>query len=86
MLSAAILSQCLIYPRGSIGDQKHLRRWSLNLTVGLSCLILLTFAVEVSIDESNSSNKSNLFLPYLLQTQMVAAYCTAVAHIARYLP
>jgi uncharacterized protein with PQ loop repeat len=54
LLSSAILVQSLILPRGSVGDQRHIKRWCINLLGIIGGLVLLSFAIEISIDESNS--------------------------------
>jgi hypothetical protein len=51
-------------------------------------LILLSFAVEISIDESNSgkSLQQLLVLPLKVQTQMVCGYGLVFLHLSKYLP
>lgn len=87
-LSSAILVQSLILPRGSIGDQRHIKRWCINLLGIIGGMILLSFAVEISIDESNSgkSLQQLLVLPLKVQTQMACGYGLVVLHLSKYLP
>lgn len=62
MLSTAILTQTMLYPHHLIGDPKHPRRWVTYLLGAASGAILLTFAVEISIDEG----RERVVLPYML--------------------
>jgi hypothetical protein len=54
LLSSAILVQSLILPRGSVGDQRDIKKWCINMLAITGGIIFLSFAVEISIDESNS--------------------------------
>jgi hypothetical protein len=51
-------------------------------------LVLLSFAIEISIDESNSgkSLQQLVVLPQKLQTQMICGYGLVALHLSKYLP
>jgi hypothetical protein len=82
-MSSGILTQCLIYPRGSIGDQKHLKRWALYLSAVFLGLTALTFAIELNIDQDFTKDA---LLPYGLQTQTLAGYGFFIVHFSKYCP
>ena len=52
-LSAAIFTQTQVMHRGHIGDQKSIKKWVLKLLYAVCGFVLLSFAVELSIDERN---------------------------------
>ena len=50
LMSAALFTQTQVMHRGHIGDQKSFKKWALKLFFGVCGFVMLSFAVELSID------------------------------------